>query len=59
MLPQENFRNFGLPSTTFHTFSWRRKRKREARVVKRKSKSKSKKKSVRIYETIDSKSAMK
>ena len=26
MLPRENFRIFGLPSTTFRAFSWWRKR---------------------------------
>ena len=39
MLPRENFRNFGLPCTTFREFSWWRKREREGRVVKRKSQS--------------------
>ena len=33
MLPQVNFRDFGLPWTTLHLFSWWRKRERECTVV--------------------------
>ena len=35
MLPREHFRNFEMPWTTFHAFSWWRKRERECRVATR------------------------
>ena len=35
VLPRGNFRNFGLPWTTFRAFSWWRKRERKRRVVKK------------------------
>ena len=35
MLPRENFRNFEMPWTTFHAFSWWRKRERQCRVATR------------------------
>ena len=31
MLPRENFRNFEMPWTPFHAFSWWRKRERQCR----------------------------
>ena len=35
MLLRENFRNFEMPWTTFHAFSWWRKRERQRRVATR------------------------